>query len=363
MLKRCLAALIAALALIAGGSFPAHAEPVVQAHNAEVTRLEMVPGTDYVITAGADGSCSLLAYPDLRKVREVIHADSGLLSMAVSRDGKRVAVGDASGGLWLAWLWGNEAKQPPAHQAVAQDAALDLLASGDDTRFFSLMLNPAEMNPSIRTWESRTLTPSNWFQAKPVPALWAFSADRNTELIGAVSDTGHVVRWKVPQSLPARYPGQKVKYTCTATSPDGKVVYFADGGGGLWAITEARKEPVRLWTLSQPVASLTLDDSGQWIAIGLGRPSRKEIYRRTSLHQPYKAPGGGSVPIIVTRTSTWLAGQGTGGFSEKQSFTLPGPAGGTLCGAFSHNGKHFIAGGADGTVHLWLITDPKSRIQ
>lgn len=361
----CAGVLALALATLTDGPRPATAgpnEPCVQAGEGEVTRVAFVPQTKYIVTAGADGVAVLWAFPELKRVRDVLAGEAGLISLAVSRDGKRVAAGDAAGNLWMAWFWGDEAKKPPTKQHVQSDVVLDLLASGDDKSFYGLMLNPGQANPSIRTWESENLTPSNWFQGGAVPSLWSFSADTATTLIAAGSDMGNIVRWKTPQGLPARYARQQVRFNCTATAPDGKTCYFGDDSGGIWVITEARKEPVKTWAMNMPIASLSVDAKGELIAIGLGRPSRKDIYRRTSLKQPYVAPRGGSIAIYVMTTATCVSGNGSGMPTDTQAFTLDGAPGGTLCTAFSDNGKHLVGGGADGTVRVWLITDGRSRL-
>ena len=335
--------------------------PCVQASAAEVTRVAFVPSTEFVISAGADGRAVLWSFPDLRRMRDVVTSDSGLISLAVSRNGQRVAMGDAAGNIWMKWLWGNEARQPAVKQTMQNDAALDLMPSGDDTYFFALMLNPSQATPSIRTFESLTLSPSNWFEAAATPSLWSFSADVGTTLIAAAGDTGGIVRWKTPQRLPARYENQKVRFTCTATSPDGRTCFFGDDAGGVWVISEARKQPQRAFTLGQPIASLGIDAQGQFLAIGLGRPSHKEIYRRTSLKQPYVTPTGGPAPIVVMQTATCV--QGTGATpTDKEAFRISGPVGGALSVAFSADGKRLLVGGADGTLRVWLITDGRARL-
>lgn len=362
-----LCASVLALTLATLGGTPTSAmagpnPPCVQVGPGEVTRVAFVPQTKFVVTACANGVATLWSFPELKRMRDVLTGEAGLISLTVSRNGKRVAAADAAGNLWMAWLWGDEAKQPPARQRLQSDAVLDLMASGDDKSFYGLMLNPSQANPSIRTWESENLTPSTWFEGAAVPSLWSFSADTATTLIAAASETGHIVRWKTPQSTPARYARQQAQFTCTATAPDGKTCFFGDSKGGIWVITEARKEPVKTWQLAMPIASLSVDGEGQFIAIGVGRPTRKDIYRRTSLKQPYVTLTGAPLPVYLMTTATCVSGSGTGAPTDKQVYTFDGPVGGALCTTFSENGRHLVIGGADGTLRVWLITDGRSRL-
>lgn len=365
ILSACAVLLALALAAITSAPEPALAgpnPPCVQAGQGEVTGVAFIPQTKFIVTTCANGVATVWTFPELKRMRDVLTGEAGLISLAVSRNGKRVAAGDAAGNLWMAWFWGDEAKRPPVKQRLQNDAVLDLMASGDDKSFYGLMLNPSQANPSIRTWESENLTPSTWFEGAAVPSLWSFSADTATTLIAAASETGHIVRWKTPQSTPARYARQQVQFTCTATAPDGKTCFFGDSKGGIWVITEARKEPVKTWQLDMPIASLSVDAQGQFVAIGVGRPTRKDIYRRTSLKQPYVVPTGAPLPLYLMTTATCVSGNGTGAPTGKQVYTFDGPVGGALCTAFSDNGRHLVIGGADGSVRVWLITDGRSRL-
>jgi len=132
--------------------------------------------------------------------------------------------------------------------------------------------------------------------------------------------------------------------------------------GGIYAITEEKKEPVRLWNLREPVLTMVVDRSGEWIAIGVGRPSRKEIYRRTSLGKPWRRPAGAPEPIRVLPMRVLLGGTGQGIPPDQRTITLPGPAGGTHAVGFSSDGSRLAAGGADGTLHLWWILEDKARV-
>jgi len=353
--------MLAALLTVAAAAREKH--PFVQAHNGEVVRLAVVPQREFIVTAGADGLVKLWTFPDLAPSRSLMGFDRGVTGMAMSHDGFRVVASDARSHMGIVTLWGTEAKNPPITRTLEKDeVATDLLLTPDDKRILGLMLNLAQTGPAVRTFDGRSIADDRWFEAKLAPGANAVALDATGELLSATCDTGNVVRWKLPQSMPARYPAVSKRPVAVASSPDGKNVYFGDEDGNLFAITEARKDPVKLWSIGAPVSSIAVDAKGEWIAIATSARSRREVYRRTALGKPYAVPSGPGMPIRVLPVAVFLSGSGAGAPPDGKTVTIAGPVGGSLCVTFSEDGKHLAAGGNDGVLHAWWIVEDKARV-
>jgi WD40 repeat protein len=337
--------------------------PHVHAHDGEVTRVAVVPERDFMVTAGADGKVRLWGYPDLHPERELAQLKGGVLGMDVSHDGFRVAISSSLNDVGLIWLWGDEAKTSPHIKHLKNDVVLDWTFLPDDQRLVGLMLNPVEVGPAARTWDGKSLEPDNWFVARAVPDSMDMAVDGAGEAVAVGTSGGEVMRWRLPQRVPAEYPPLHRKLTAAACTPDSKYLFLGDDVGGLYAIPEDKKEPVKLWQLDQPINGLYVDRSGEWICITVGRPSRREIYRRTAHHEPWGQPAGSPLPIRIMTVKRFVSGTGTGSLPDSGVISLPGSAGATTAFAFSPNGKHAIAGGADGSVQLWNIEGEKLRVQ
>lgn len=356
-----IAAVLACMAVVPTLAREKH--PSVQAHNGEVVRIAVVPQREFMVSAGADGVVKLWSFPDLVESRGLMSFDNGVTGMAMSHDGYRVAASDAKSKLGLVWLWGKEAKEPPLKTVIEkQDVAMDLLFLPNDSSVLALMLNLTQTGPAVRSFNGRTLESESWFQGKMAAGANAFDLDATGELLSATTDPGNVVRWKIPQPMPARYPAVKKKPVAVASSPDGKAVYFGDAAGGLYVITEARKEPVRLWDAKQPIGAVAVDAKGEWIAIATSGRTRREVYQRTSLSRPYARPTGPSMPILVMPVSLYLSGGGDGLPPADKVIALDGPIGGSLSVCFSGDGKHVAAGGNDGMLHAWWIVEDRQRV-
>lgn len=341
----------------------ARKHPQVDAHQGEVVSVRFVPERDLLISAGADGQLRAWNVPDLSANRDLYRFENGILAMDVSHDGFRVVASDSRHRVGLITLWGEEAKRPPVVQTLKDnDVVLDLAFMPGDARILGLMLNPVMTGPAVRLFEGRTLDRDRWFEPKAVDSAVAMAVDANATLLSAVCYTGALARWKIPQSMPARYRPVPKALTAVASSPDGGTVFMGDETGGLYIVTEQRKEPVRMWDLKQPVRSLALDAKGEWLAIGVGRPSRREIYQRTSLAKPWQKPAGAPSVLRLVSVANFMKGSGAEMLPDASTASLEGPAGGTLSITFSKDGNRLAVGGADGSIHLWRISDDKLRI-
>ena len=360
-----LAGVLLALATTVAQAAPdARRHPRVDAHEGEVVSVRFVPERDLLVSAGADGRLRLWNVPDLSPSRDLHRFPNGVMAMDVSHDGFRVVASDSRSRLGLVTLWGDEARQPPLVQTIpGGDVVLDLAFLSGDRRILGLMLNPVGTGPAARVFEGRTLEADRWFEPRPVASPVCMALDAASTLLSSVHATGVLARWKIPQSQPARYRALPKALTAVTCTPDGTTVIMGDEGGGLYVVTEQRKEPVKMWNLQEPIRALAMDPKGQWLAIGTGRPSRRDLYSRTSLSRPWQRPQGGATEVRLVSLEAFMGGTGNGPLPEARTASFEGPVGGTLTVTFSRNGNHLAVGGADGSVHLWNIASDKLRVR
>lgn len=394
-LVAALAVLVVVAGLLTGYAFVSRAEANRQTAAAETARdqalsrqvaIESVRLRDtdpalatqlalaaYRIYPTADARSVLLDTSAQRSATRVLGA-SGPTALAVSPDGKLVAVGHADDG--SARLYQVNGDGMPALLAA-------LPGQGSAAQVYAIAFSPdghllatGDQSGGVRLWDVSTPASPKALGGELTPGFGAgvlaltFSPDGKALLAGGAKPAVH--RWDVtdphsPRSLPAP-AGVPATITVQslAYSPDGKLLAAAgtDSTVLLWATPDAAKTPARMSTTSATATSLAFDPKTPRLAVGgkdgavlvwdISHPARPRPVTgpttglTTWVNTVAFSPDGAS--LAVGSSDNTLTAWDTASWSKRYTMPHPGPVTGT---AYLPDGSAVASTAADGSLRLW----------
>jgi WD40 repeat protein/predicted Ser/Thr protein kinase len=381
----------------------------------ETDGLALAPDGRWFATGTGFGVVRLWDTASLRPAGPVYRHPAGVSAVAFSRDGRRLAMGMADGGIHVVELPPSREATPPTH-AGAEVCALqytgDRLMAGtrNGVRWVETatgrlldgrLMNPEEMDvecaalsPDGRSlavgrwagkggfwrgrlewWDPATGTRRDQTPDQPEPVrVVAYSSDgRRVFACGNRPDLeGGAALWEVATGrrlrLLLRSLG-KVIVRQAAFDPAGRVLLLAcsDGRARLWdAEADVEVDPRRPLTHAGAVMACAFDPEGRRVLTGSqdGTARLWDVETRRLLVEPLRHDAEVSAVAFSPDGRTLLTASldGSARFWDAGSGKPLGPALGHAEGvravAFNRDGRHAATGGKDGAVRQWRVPPP-----
>jgi WD40 repeat protein len=289
-------------------------------HADPVTAMVFAPDGKALFSAsGGEGSrdntIRLWTWPDGREIRRFVGHRNGILCMALSPDGKRLASAGIGG---IVRIWDVATGQQVISFSAGHHRVLTIAFAPDGRTLAS-----AGFDHLIHLWDLKTEKEFRTFAGHSRDVHTILFTPDGKNLISGGGD--HTVRlWDVALGQELRQFGQErqAKGQATALSPNGKVVVSADGEVYRWELATGRQLGDRLGGL------LRTDVSGQFLAF---------------------SPDGRK--LAVQGWSGWIFLWDLE--KDQEIHKLRGPYGIYNNLAFSPDGKVLAAGGYGNTIRFW----------
>ncbi|MBV9614460.1 MAG: helix-turn-helix domain-containing protein [Ktedonobacteraceae bacterium] len=237
-----------------------------------------------------------------------------ILSAALSRDGKLLAIGTANGEVrLLEAVTGRSLRIYEGHfdcvRSVAFNSDSTLLASGSDDQ-------------TVRLWETATERCVRVLEGHE-SWIWAVSFSPDGKMLASGSDNQNIYLWDVNSGRPLKmFAGHEGKVYTVSFSPDGKML--ASG---------SEDQTIRLWMVTTGECLETLVGHTGWIWSLAFSPD-------------------GILLVTGSEDQTIRLWQVATGQSIK---TLTGHTGWVRSVSFSPDGKQLASGSEDQTIRLWEV--------
>lgn len=247
---------------------------------------------------------------------------SGIRSVAVSKDGKFLAVGKEEAGVPL---WDLATKQP---MAELPDTAFRLAFSPTDSLLAVAAQNEANQ-PLVKIWNVHSRTLAATFTNEASIQSLAFSPDGN--LLATLDHQGNirVTQWesnRIVATGKTGTPFRRAEAGVVAFSPDGRRLAVGADVGVLLLLDWQSGEVVRLETgTADGVHALAVSPSGDLVAAGFGYTD-------------------GTIGLWKLNT-----GKARGRLTNHTAFVR--------ALAFTPDGRRLVSGAMDRTIRVWSIPD------
>jgi WD40 repeat protein/tRNA A-37 threonylcarbamoyl transferase component Bud32 len=241
----------------------------------------------------------------------------GLLPLALSPDGKRLAAGLGTEGK----VWDVNTGEPLFALPWHTDRITCIAYSRDGKR-----LATGSYDRTVRVWDAETAREEICLKGH-LGSVSAVVFHPDGKRLATAGADGHVRLWDLAGEREVRGFLLAAPALAVAVSPDGK--WLAGGSEGrlkVWDL-EAGREVLTLAEQGALISGLAFSPDGKWLA----------------------GAGGQGKDVKVWNVPTW-----------QEAFTLTGNRGAVTALAFRADGKRLAGGGNDQTVSLWdLTTDPE----
>jgi len=304
------------------------------------------------------------------------HAD-GVLVVALSTDGERIASGDAGG---VVKVWDRKAAREvltlPSHTGAVTAVAFTsdgkyLASGGADGR---VRVGEAATGEALATFRAHAGGVSG-LAFDPTPAADAARPARRLASTGEGEPaTGELKLWQATSGKALGGLDREKLLTAVAYSPDGKYLVSADPEGDVTGWDAATLKPVRSFLSHKRLAeqvfpwpnSVAFSADGSWLAAGSpaglvrvwdAATAQESFSTLTATHAGISGLAfAGADGRILTAATADNTIQGWYTKSRKHAFALRGHTRPVTAVACSSDGRCLVSGSLDRTVKLWDVS-------
>jgi WD40 repeat protein/serine/threonine protein kinase len=288
-----------------------------RAHTDNVWSVEFRPDGAEIATGGRDGRVLLWLPPEKPLLAErVFTADTPLMALSLSPDGRQLAAAGGTGSNFQIRLWDNQTGEEQPSIEGHSDLITTLAYNPDGS-----LLASSGRDSVIHLWSTADGSPVRTLPLEPGEAAFALAFSPDGKLLASASESG-LRLWNPVNGLLIAWLEQSMPVLALSFSPDG--AFLASGGDDglitLWDVKSGEISGTPLEGHTDAVSSLAFSPDGTILASGSRDYSILlwNVSSRQALRQP------------LVGHNDWLSGL-----------------------AFSPDGTILASSSHDSTIRLW----------